>query len=67
MVLEQQYVNNTGGNISLEWIEIDNKSGTIGGDFNWDVDLGLGAAGTEIMRVRLVDTKEEIHYVLQVN
>ena len=53
LVLEQQYVNNTDGNITLEWIEIDNKSGTIGGDFNWDVDLGLGAAGTEIMRVRL--------------
>ena len=53
LVLEQQYVNNTDGNITLEWIEIDNRSGTIGGDFNWDVDLGLGAAGTEVMRVRL--------------
>ena len=53
LVLEQQYVNNTDGNITLEWVEVDNKSGTIGGDFNWDVDLGLGAAGTEIMRVRL--------------
>ncbi len=54
LVLEQQTVDNVGGNITLGWTEIDNISGPIGGDVEWPVDLGIGAAGDEILRVRMV-------------
>ena len=54
LVLEQQTVDNIDGNITLGWTEIDNISGPIGGDIAWPIDLGLGAAGDEILRVRMV-------------
>ena len=53
LVLEQQDVSNIDGNITITWTEIDNVSGPIGGDFSWPVDLGLGAAGDEVLRVRM--------------
>lgn len=53
LVLEQQDVSNIDGNITISWNEIDNVSGPIGGDFSWPVDLGLGAAGEEVLRVRM--------------
>jgi hypothetical protein len=49
LVLELKHVNNTDGNITIEWEEVANRSGTIGGDFNWNVDLG-SAAGSETYR-----------------
>jgi hypothetical protein len=54
VVLEQQTIDNIDGNITLGWTEIDNISGPIGGDIAWPIDLGLGAAGAEVLRVRMV-------------
>ena len=54
LVLEQQTVDNIDGNITIGWTEIDNISGPIGGDISWPIDLGQGAAGDEILRVRMV-------------
>ena len=52
LVLELKHVNNSGGNITIEWEEIANRSGVIGGDFNWNIDLG-NAAGSETYRFAL--------------
>ena len=52
MVLEQKTINNTGGNISIEWNQVANQSGTPNGDFNWDIDLGM-AAGQDTYRFRI--------------
>ena len=52
MVLEQKIINNTGGNISLEWISVANQSGIPSGDFNWAIDLGM-AAGQDTYRFRI--------------
>lgn len=52
LVLELKHVNNTDGNITTEWEEVANRSGTIGGDFNWNIDLG-SAAGSETYRFAL--------------
>ena len=52
MVLEQKTINNTDGNISIEWISVANQSGIPGGDFNWAIDLGM-AAGQDTYRFRV--------------
>ncbi|MDE0870224.1 MAG: hypothetical protein OSA21_07930, partial [Candidatus Poseidoniaceae archaeon] len=52
MVLEQKIINNTGGNISIEWISVANQSGIPSGDFNWAIDLGM-AAGQDTYRFRI--------------
>ncbi len=39
--------------IVIEWLEVANISGPIGGDFNWEIDLGFDAAGIETYRFRL--------------
>ena len=52
MVLEQKTINNTNGNISIEWISVANQSGIPSGDFNWDIDLGM-AAGQDTYRFRI--------------
>ncbi|MED5566738.1 MAG: hypothetical protein VX382_02675, partial [Candidatus Thermoplasmatota archaeon] len=49
LVLELEHVNTTDGNITVEWEEVANRSGVIGGDFNWNVDLGA-VAGSETYR-----------------
>ncbi|MEC8398232.1 MAG: hypothetical protein VXZ34_01465, partial [Candidatus Thermoplasmatota archaeon] len=49
LVLELKHVNTTDGNITVEWEEVANRSGVIGGDFNWNVDLGA-VAGSETYR-----------------
>ena len=49
LVLELKHVNSTDGNITVEWEEVANRSGVIGGDFDWNVDLG-SAAGSETYR-----------------
>ena len=49
LVLELKHVNTTDGNITVEWEEVANRSGVIGGDFNWNIDLG-NAAGSETYR-----------------
>jgi hypothetical protein len=52
MVLEQKFINNTNGNITTEWHSVANQSGVIGGDFNWQIDLGM-AAGQDTYRFRI--------------
>ena len=52
MVLEQKTINNTDGNISIEWLSVANQSGIPGGDFNWAIDLGM-AAGYDTYRFRI--------------
>jgi len=52
MILEQKTINNTDGNISIEWISVANKSGIPSGDFNWAIDLGM-AAGQDTYRFRI--------------
>ena len=52
LVLELKHVNTTDGNITVEWEEVANRSGVIGGNFNWNVDLGT-AAGSETYRFAL--------------
>ena len=49
LVLELKHVNTTDGNLTIEWEEVANRSGVIGGDFNWNIDLG-NAAGSETYR-----------------
>ena len=49
LTLELKHVNTTDGNITVEWEEVANRSGVIGGDFNWNIDLG-SAAGSETYR-----------------
>ena len=49
LVLELKHVNTTDGNITVEWEEVANRSGVIGGNFNWNIDLG-DAAGSETYR-----------------
>ena len=49
LVLELKHVNTTDGNITVEWEEVANRSGVIGGDFAWNVNLG-DAAGSETYR-----------------
>ena len=53
MVLQLRHVNNTEGNVTTEWEEVANQSGVIGGDFNWNVDLGSTAAGEEAYRFKI--------------
>ena len=49
LTLELKHVNTTDGNITIEWEEVANRSGVIGGDFAWNVNLG-DAAGSETYR-----------------
>ena len=44
-VVEERSINSTGETPVFEWSEIANQSGTISGDFDWTVDLGLTTAG----------------------
>ncbi|HIF46732.1 MAG TPA: hypothetical protein EYQ73_08105 [Candidatus Poseidoniales archaeon] len=45
MSLQRWDHNSTNGTVTSEWVEIANSTGIIGGDFNWNVDLGSTAAG----------------------
>jgi hypothetical protein len=49
LVLELKHVNITGEDISIEWEEVENFTGVIGGDFNLEIDLG-SVAGDETYR-----------------
>ena len=53
MTLELRHINNTDGNVTTEWEEVANQSGVIGGDFNWNIDLGSTAAGEETYRFKM--------------
>jgi len=52
MILEQKTITNFDGNITIEWLSVANRSGIPGGDFNWDINLGM-AAGQDMYRFRI--------------
>ena len=52
-VVEERSINSTGETPVFEWSEIANQSGTISGDFDWTVDLGLTTAGDHVYRFRI--------------
>ncbi len=54
LVVEEEIQNNSIPNdITYDWIEVDNISGPISGDFDWLVDLGSDAAGDGHYRLRM--------------
>tara|TARA_B100000459_G_scaffold91057_1_gene51386 strand:+ start:19191 stop:25088 length:5898 start_codon:yes stop_codon:yes gene_type:complete len=52
-VVEERSINSSGEQPVFEWTEIANQSGTIGGDFDWTMDLGPTTAGDHYYRFRL--------------
>ncbi|HIA39538.1 MAG TPA: hypothetical protein EYN88_01415 [Candidatus Poseidoniales archaeon] len=54
LLVEEEVQNNTiPDDITYDWVEIDNITGPIGGDFDWMVDLGFDAAGEGKYRLRM--------------
>jgi len=53
MVVEERGFETDGQTTNITWTEIANRSGFIGGQFDWDVNLGTFASGTEVYRFRL--------------
>ena len=53
LTVERRDVTLVENNPIINWTEIANISGPIGGDFNWNVDLGFDAAGTESYRLNI--------------
>ena len=51
--LQRWDVQNVNGTVVSDWVNISNLSGIIGGDFDWDVDLGISAAGQANYRLML--------------
>ena len=52
-VVEERSINTSGETPVFEWTEIANQSGTIGGDFDWTIDLGPTVAGEQYFRFRM--------------
>ena len=52
-VVEERSINSSGETPVFEWTEIANQTGTIGGDFDWTMDLGPTTAGEHYYRFRL--------------
>ena len=50
LAMERKVISFNDSLLVIEWLEVANISGPIGGDFNWDVDLGFDAAGIENYR-----------------
>jgi len=48
--LQRWDINTSGGNVTSQWVDVKNTTGVIGGNFNWEVDLGETIAGTETYR-----------------
>ncbi|HJL59719.1 MAG TPA: hypothetical protein QF621_05150, partial [Candidatus Thalassarchaeaceae archaeon] len=55
LTLQRWEINNSQGNVTQEWVEVVNTTGSIGGDFNWEVDLGITAAGEATYRFMVID------------
>ena len=51
--LQRWDVQNVNGSVVSDWVNISNLSGVIGGDFDWNVDLGISAAGQATYRLML--------------
>ena len=52
-VVEERSINSSGAEPVFEWTEIDNQTGTIGGDFDYTMDLGPTTAGEHFYRFRM--------------
>ena len=52
-VVEERSINSSGEEPVFEWTEIDNQTGTIGGDFDYTMDLGPTTAGEHFYRFRM--------------
>ncbi|MEC7112987.1 MAG: hypothetical protein VXW72_05570, partial [Candidatus Thermoplasmatota archaeon] len=52
-VVEERSINSSGDEPVFEWTEIDNQTGTIGGDFDYTMDLGPTTAGEHFYRFRM--------------
>ena len=53
LAMERKLVSFNDSQLVIEWLEVANISGPIGGDFNWEIDLGFDAAGIETYRFRM--------------
>ena len=51
--LQRWDVQTINGTVISEWMEVTNLSNVIGGNFNWDVNLGITAAGQATYRVMI--------------
>ena len=52
-VVEERSINSSGEQPVFEWTEIANQTGTIGGNFDWTMDLGPTTAGEHYYRFRM--------------
>ena len=52
-VVEERSINSSGEEPVFEWTEIANQTGTIGGNFDWTMDLGPTTAGEHYYRFRM--------------
>ena len=50
MSLQKWDVQTVNGSVISEWVEVSNSTGVIGGNFDWNVNLGATAAGTATYR-----------------
>jgi len=48
--LQRWDVQNVNGTVTTEWVEVSNMSGVIGGNFDWDIDLGFTAVAQATYR-----------------
>ena len=48
--LQRWDVQTINGTVVTEWVEVSNSTGVIGGDFDWNVNLGANAAGQATYR-----------------
>ncbi|MFL2961924.1 MAG: hypothetical protein ACJZ2K_02960 [Candidatus Poseidoniaceae archaeon] len=51
--LQRWDVQSINGSVVSEWVEVSNSTGIIGGNFNWEVNLGFTAAGQATYRFML--------------
>jgi len=51
--LQRWDVQSINGSVVSEWVEVSNSTGIIGGNFNWEVNLGITAAGQATYRFML--------------
>ncbi len=55
LLIEKRIIELDGENTNISWIETHNRSGVIGGNLDWLVDLGMFASGNETYRFRMSD------------